>query len=80
MSKYSDLYKMLDNHSADYNDKIKSGRSLKFFGPFYFDDVEKKLEEIRNKIPYVTKTFNHTFPVGDKFYFGFIRIYVKEVK
>ena len=78
MSKYFDLYKMLDNHSADYNDKIKSGRSLKFFGPFYFD-VEKRLEEIRNTIPYVTKTFNHTFSDdGDKFYSGFIRIYVKE--
>ena len=68
MSKYALLNAYMGG-AAEYNDKIKSGRSLKFYRCFREGDKEV-IEKNISLIPYVTKViFGHTF----------VRVHVKNI-
>ena len=69
MSKYN-MINVLMGKSADYNDKIKNGRSLKFCIRMNDKDFEK-LVKSSELIDYVTRVYKKD---------DYVRFFVKEVK
>ena len=69
MSKYN-MINVLMGKSADYNDKIKNGRSLKFYIRMNDEEFEK-LVKSSELIDYVTRVYKKH---------DYVRFFVKEVK
>lgn len=70
MIKYKELISIF-GYRADFNDKIKNGRSLKWTTMFIYNAAERKdLAEKCSKVSYVTKVFNQN---------GYIRVHTKKI-
>ena len=72
MSKYK-MINVLMGRSADYNDKLKNERSLKFMG-YMSDEKFNELVRSLKLVDYVTRVYKMT---GSD---NYVRIIVKDVK
>ena len=68
MSKYA-LLNAVMGKSADFNDKIINGRSLKFYKS-YDEDSKFTISQQLSSIPYVTNVY---------YGLGYIRVYVENI-